>query len=529
MPEGRKSYNVFMSFRKILQPEKNCWTISKVKESGLLIDGRDYYRAFYQAARNAEEYILISGWQFDSDVALLRGIDADAVGESAQFLTFLNKLCDQKQRLHIYILAWDFTVLYSLDREWFQDWYFNWTTNERFTFCFDCCDFGTAHHQKFVVIDGRLAFVGGLDLCSGRWDDRDHAVDSPCRVNSDQNGYAPFHDIQSFHAGPAAQKLAELFVARWNCVSGGELQLPTLPSNYQVPFRPTAPLPAESIAISRTQGSTAGQQKPIQEIRRLFLDAINAAEHLIYVENQYFSSNALYKALVERMMDSRRSQLEIVLIIAKDAEAFVEQLSIGIVQEKLLRELQGVAAETGHSFGIYYPASVRSDGKETATYIHSKFFLVDDRFLSVGSANMNNRSLGLDTELNVSWEAPSQDTDLSRAIRAARVDLLAEHVGQRDPEVLENLSRSQGLVKYLNTLADTRSYRLRHHPLDGVSEDYLWVTSVLPAGLPFDPEGPFYQEDRYEGISATEDSFFSRGVSNLKTWLLSLGQTLSPR
>ncbi len=288
-------------------------------------------------------------------------------------------------------------------------------------------------------------------------------------------------------------------------------------------------IPAESVAISRTQVGQVGQQQPVQEIRRLFLDAINAAEHLIYIENQYFSSNALYKALVDRMMDSRRSQLEIVLVVAKDADAVVEQLSIGIVQEKLLRELQGIAAETGHAFGIYYPASVRSDSMERATYIHSKLFLVDDRFLSVGSANMNNRSMGLDTELNVSWEAPSAETELGMAIRAARVDLLGEHVGRRDPEVLENLSRSPGLVKYLNSLADSGSYRLRHHPLDGVSEDYMWVTSVLPEGLPFDPEGPFYQEDRYEGISATEDSFFSRGVSNLKTWLLSLGQTLSPR
>jgi phospholipase D1/2 len=519
-----------MSVKKILQPDKNCWTISEVTESGLLIDGRDYYRAFYQAARNAEDYILISGWQFDSDVALLRGKDADGALASVQFLTFLNDLCERNQRLHIYILAWDFTVLYSLDREWFQDWYFNWTTNERFTFCFDCCEcFGAAHHQKFVVIDGKLAFVGGLDICSGRWDDRDHPVDSPARVNSDQNGYAPFHDIQSYHVGPAAQKLAELFVGRWKCATTGDLELAQTSSNYQIPFRPTVAIPAESIAISRTQAGTAGQQRPVQEIRRLFLDAIDAAEDLIYVENQYFSSNALYKALVDRMLDSRRSHLEIVLIIAKDAEAFVEQLSIGVVQEKLLRELQSVAAETGHSFGIYYPASVRGDGRESATYIHSKFFLVDDRFLSVGSANMNNRSLGLDTELNVAWEAPTADSELGRAIRAARVDLLAEHVGAREAQVLENLNQSRGLVKYLNTLADSGSYRLRHHPLDIVSEDYLWVTSVLPEGLPFDPEGPFYQEDRYEGISATEDSFFSRGVSNLKNWLLSLGQTLSPR
>ncbi|MPZ78848.1 MAG: phospholipase [Deltaproteobacteria bacterium] len=520
-----------MPVQKILKTERNCWNISEAKESGLLIDGRDYYRAFYHAARTAQRYILISGWQFDSDVALLRGADAEAAGETGQFLSFLNQLCDRNKHLQIYILAWDFTALYSLDREWFQDWYFNWTTNERFTFCFDCCDFfGASHHQKFVVIDGSIAFVGGLDLCSGRWDDREHRVDNPNRVNADQSEYVPFHDVQSYHLGPVAQKLAELFTERWNCVCGGDLQLPTLFSDSRIPFEPSVAISADRVAISRTQiGAERGGQKRIQEIRRLLMDAIGAAEHLIYVENQYFSSNALYKALADRMMDSSRSRLQIVLIIAKEAEGFVEQLSIGVVQAKLLRELQKLAAETGHSFGIYYPASVGAGGKESATYIHSKLFLVDDRFLSVGSANMNNRSMGLDTELNVSWEAPSSESELARSLGAVRVELLAEHVGQNDPEVLANLGHMQELVKYLDGLAESGSCRLRRHPIDIISDDYLWVTSMLPEGLPFDPEGPFYQEDRYEGIPAAEDSFFTRGVSSLKSWLLSLGQTLTPR
>jgi phospholipase D1/2 len=54
----------------------NCWDISNVKETGLLIDGRDYYLAFYRAASKAERYILICGWQFDSDVCLVPGQDA---------------------------------------------------------------------------------------------------------------------------------------------------------------------------------------------------------------------------------------------------------------------------------------------------------------------------------------------------------------------------------------------------------------------------------------------------------------------
>jgi hypothetical protein len=110
-----------------------------------------------------------------------------------------------------------------------------------------------------------------------------------------------------------------------------------------------------------------------------------------------------------------------------------------------------------------------------------------------------------------------------------RLELLAEHTGQRDPALLDKVGTMAGLVKYLDSLAQNQSGRLRHHPVDVVSSDYLWVASVLPEGLPFDPEGPFYQEDRYEGISATEDSYFTQGVSNLKDWLLSLGQTLTPR
>lgn len=517
-----------MSAPKILELQRNCWSIDEIKHSGLLIDGRDYYRAFYQAAKNAEHYILISGWQFDSDVALLRGADAEAAGDTAPLLSFLNSLCDKKEGLRIYILAWDFTVIYSLDREWFQEWFFNWTTNERFTFCFDCCDaFGASHHQKFAVIDGAVAFVGGLDLCSGRWDDRDHIAENHNRVNSDGRAYPSFHDIQTYHSGPVARKLAELFTDRWNCVCDTPLELPSLPLSGELPFEPTQPISAERVAISRTQVAATG--KPIREIRQLFMDAVAAAERLIYIENQYFSSNALYKALADRMLDSSRSRLDIVLIIAKDADAMVEQLSIGIVQEKLLRELQKLAAETGHSFGIYYPASTGADGEEAPTYIHSKLLMVDDRFLSVGSANMNNRSMGLDTELNVSWEASSPESELSRTLRAVRLELLAEHTGQRDPALLDKVGTMAGLVKYLDRLAQDQSGRLRHHPVDVVSSDYLWVASVLPEGLPFDPEGPFYQEDRYEGISATEDSYFTQGVSNLKDWLLSLGQTLTPR
>ncbi|HEX2229109.1 MAG TPA: phospholipase D-like domain-containing protein [Candidatus Binatia bacterium] len=519
-----------MSHKTILQPGKNCLTISKVEETGLLIDGRNYFRAFYWAAQAAERYILLSGWQFDSYFHLLRGEDAKAAAGETRFLPFLNSLCDNNPDLRIFMLAWDFSMIYGLDREWFQELYFNWTTNERLQFCFDrCSSFDASHHQKYVVIDGKFAFVGGLDLCAARWDERDHRVQNPYRVESGDTPYRSFHDVQSYHAGPFAAKLAELFKARWKVARCEDLELPATGEAARPAIEPNVTLQAKEVAISRTQTEASCSEKSVYEIRALFADAIAAAERLIYIENQYFSSEALFDALAARMKAAERPKLEIVLMIAKDAEAFLEQLSIGIMQSRLIGRLREIARDTGHHLGIYYPASRAASGEELETYIHSKLLLVDDRFLSVGSANMNNRSLGYDTELNVAWEGKDGD-DLSTSIRDARINLLAEHTGF-GIEACQNLAMP-GLVRNLNRLADSGASRLRHHPQRSVADEYGWLTSIFPDGLPFDPRGPITNEIPSDTTPGAEGSFFTRGITELKNWLLgepgSGGQTVAP-
>ncbi|MGH7926589.1 MAG: phospholipase D-like domain-containing protein, partial [Candidatus Binatia bacterium] len=233
-----------MTERRILKQGKNCLTIGKVTQTGLLIDGRDYFRAFYHAATAARRYILLSGWQFDSNVTLLRGEDAQGAPGDTRLLPFLNALCESKPELRIYILAWDFSMIYGLDREWFQEWYFNWTTSERLRFCFDrCSSFDASHHQKFVVIDGMFAFAGGLDLCAARWDDRDHRIQHPLRVEGDVP-YRSFHDLQSYHSGPLALELAKLFKGRWKVACCEELELPSKPDGADIEIEPTLTLAA---------------------------------------------------------------------------------------------------------------------------------------------------------------------------------------------------------------------------------------------------------------------------------------------
>jgi hypothetical protein len=164
------------------------------------------------------------------------------------------------------------------------------------------------------------------------------------------------------------------------------------------------------------------------------------------------------------------------------------------------------------------------------TYIHSKLLLVDDRLLSVGSANMNNRSMGLDTEVNVTWEAAADQSAFVESIRRIRVDLLAEHIGVRDPGQVRRLSRVEGLVDYLEGLAESGSCRLRRHPsLDDNPAEYELLASIFPDGFPFDTEEPSPEQIVYEKISDESDGFFTKGITSLKNRLHNVGPALGSR
>jgi phosphatidylserine/phosphatidylglycerophosphate/cardiolipin synthase-like enzyme len=505
----------------ILKPGHNCQGIFEVHETGLIVDGCDYYRAFFHAAKKARRYILIAGWQFDSDVTLLRGEDAQEAETDVRFLAFLNKLCEDNPELKIYILAWDFSVIFAFDREWFQKWIFNWTTNKRLHFRFDSSHaIGASHHQKFVVIDSHLAFVGGLDICSNRWDDRRHLSENPYRKNPDGKTYEPYHDLQSYHIGPAASQLAELFKLRWLNSGGGELSLPSVQEDLRIKIKNSLPISHDRVAISRTQSKTViPLQNSIKEIRHLYLDAINASDKIIYIENQYFSSQAVYKALSERMRDKNRPKLNIVMILPKKPHAFIEEISMGIVQTKILRSLKQIAYREGHALGIYYTLSSSKDLKKEPTYIHAKLLLIDDRFLSFGSANMTNRSMGLDTELNVSWEAKDfLDKDIN-SIRNIRISLLAEHSGLKVQKNRDTLGSTNRLVEFLDRIVNQGTGRLCHHTMETILGDTEKLKTLRLDDFSIDPEKPIIEENIFEIMSKDATGIFSKGINLLNKWL----------
>ena len=187
-----------------------CLEISKFDRARVLIDAAAYYESFCRAALAARRYIYITGWQFDTQARLLRP-DPDAPpSHPIELLPFLNHLCEKTPALEIYITAWDYSVVYALEREWLQKLRFDFQSHSRVHFEFlEHPEPGGCHHQKLVIIDGRVAFIGGLDLCDARWDTRVHLKDDPARIDVHGRPYKPFHDIQVGLEGPVVANQAQ--------------------------------------------------------------------------------------------------------------------------------------------------------------------------------------------------------------------------------------------------------------------------------------------------------------------------------
>lgn len=487
-----------------LKPGVHYESRARATDSAVLVDARSYYRSFYWSALDAEQYLLIAGWQFDSEVALLRGDDAKDAPLPVTFLAFLDALCARRPQLRIYVLAWDYSFVYALEREWLQALKFSVGTPDALRFEFDVHPrAGGSHHQKFVVIDGVLAFSGGLDLCDARWDDRGHLPADPRRANLSGDVLRPNHEVQAVVCGPAAAALAELFRARWQRACGQELALPVVNTSAasardlsSLSGGAALPLGAAHVFLSSTGVGPEGE--PVVQIRNLYVDALRAAERLVYIETQYLTSRSIAAALVERLSDRKKEGLMLLIMLPQDADTGKEKFALGEAQSMVLAAVEQAAVAGGHKLNFLCSACDADGG---ATFIHSKLLLVDDEFLSVSSANLTERSMGLDSELSVVWHAGG-DADLGRKIARVRASLLAEHAGSSEDELLP----LDGLEARVSALVQPGASKLRtcdYEPASG---------SPLKAWI-FDPGGPLSLP---EAFSTLECERLTGGSAQLK-------------
>ncbi|HLL21633.1 MAG TPA: phospholipase D-like domain-containing protein [Kofleriaceae bacterium] len=466
-------------------PGLSCAEMFPDTRSGVLVDGRTFYKAVYEACCQAEHTILMTGWQFASKVELVRGDDATTCELPTTFVDFLRALCEKKPQLHIYLLAWDSSAVFTFEREPLQRLKFQLRGHERIHWKMDNKHpRGASHHQKLIVVDRAIAFVGGMDVCNSRWDDRDHSADSNVRCEG-RRRYTPYHDVQAYVTGAPVDTLRRWFCDRWQLATREDLCLAEVPQS-DVTIRPTFDVTAPTVALTRTwprmQDPPAA---PIRELYELHVRAIAQAERVIYFENQYLSSDEIADALERRMLASSDPPLEIVFVLPSQSAGFKERISIGVYQAKLLERLGEVAARTGHHLGVYYSCACGQKG-EVPVFIHAKVLAVDDRFLLVSSANTSNRSMGFDTELGLAWEAPQPTASLRRA----RVDLMAEHAGLDADEATARLADPTNLVPRLDELAQAKHHKLRIHKRNVDEKPGRLLSWLIPEKTPFDPDDP---------------------------------------
>ena len=468
---------------KILQAGRNCWSIEPCEQAQLIVEVADYFAAFADACRAAKKQILILGWDFDRREKLYRkdGPHQGEPGEPEEIGAFLVALTQRNKDLKIYLLSWDFNMIYAAEREFLPAFKLRLQAPPRFHFRLDSeHPRGASHHQKLVVIDDRVAFVGGVDLSRWRWDTCEHRPDDARRIDPDGKPYPPFHDMMMLVQGKVAERLGDLARERWQRARGWDIE-PPLIEHDSTPW-PTWVQPGVQevkMAIARTEPAYRGR-KLVDEVLQLYLDAIAAANNSIYIENQYFTSERLTQALIERLLPEQGP--EIVIVLPQRTGGWLEQVTMDVLRARAIQRLRH--ADKHGRLRIYYPHQPGLD-KECIS-VHAKLIIIDDCLIRVGSSNTSNRSMGLDTECDLALEAENADDATAGFIRNMRTRLLAEHLDCETTQVEESLSDTGSLIAAIDSLqSEGRSLR----ELDCSIRDE--INNMVPDSGLIDPPEPF--------------------------------------
>jgi phospholipase D1/2 len=454
---------------------RNCCAITRASRAALLVDGDAYFTTLALVLERAQRSIFIAGWQLDSRLRFNPGDTA-----SPCFGDFLHALVRRNRKLRVYVLLWDFAMIYAADREIIPLYTHPWRTHRRIHFRLDSSHpLGASHHQKVVVVDDAVAFSGGLDIAEHRWDTSDHLPHDARRVDSLGRSYPPYHDVQLMVDSDTAAVLGQLVRERWRRATGKRLRIDVPKSGDPWPPEVQPDLRHVSIAISRTEPSY-DLRKEVREVETLYLDSIREARRLIYLENQYFTSSAIGDALAARLQE--KNGPEIVMVLPQETSEWLEQVSMAVLRSRLLKRLR--AADHFGRLHVYYPAV---EGK-VRMRVHSKLCFIDDRLLRVGSSNLNNRSMGLDTECDLAVEAAEPST--MDSIAWLRNRLLAEHLGTSPERVAENHGAEGLLARAIEKLGGgKRSLEI----LDGSVSAAL--DAMVPEAAVVDPERPLNPDD----------------------------------
>jgi phosphatidylserine/phosphatidylglycerophosphate/cardiolipin synthase-like enzyme len=431
---------------RLLIPGRTCWRVAHADQFACVIDAADYFKHVKAAMLRAQHRIMLIAWDLDARMTFERG--AKTLPGPNQLGAFLYWMLRKRPALEIYLLKSNLRLFPVFDGIWFgltPVALMNQITSKRMHFAVDGAHPpGSVHHQKIAVIDDAVAFCGGVDLTIGRWDTPAHQHDSRGRKTLGRS-YGPRHEVAAAVDGAAARALAEQARARWQTATDQSLE-PVDAKHAPWPGELEPILRNVDVGIARTLPELDDRGE-VREVEALNLAAIAAARHTIYLENQYLAARGLVDALAARLRDDDGP--EMVIVIARRGNNPLERETMDSARHRLIHVLW--AADEHRRLGVYFPVN---DGG-VPIYVHSKVLVADDRLLRVGSSNLNNRSMGFDSECDVAIEAnpnsPEHD-DVRRQITSVRHQLISEHLDVSVDEFEEALHRCGSFLQAIEAL-----------------------------------------------------------------------------
>ena len=365
----------------------------------VLIDGAEALPHVARELESAASHVHIAGWHFSPDFALTRDDDPRILR---------NLLGELSTRVDVRVLAWAGAPLplFRPSRMAVRRMRDRLCDGTRIACALDSKERPLhCHHEKTIVIDDRLAFVGGIDLTAesgDRFDSSRHAA----------RAQVGWHDLSVRLEGPIVADVAEHFRVRWREVTGE-----ALPS-----VRPTKPKGQAQAQIVRTVPEHVYASVPRGEfgILESYVGALRGARELVYLENQFLWSPEIVGILRDKLVRAPSDGFRLVLVLPSKPNTGSDDT------RGALAEL--VEADAGAGRLLACTLYARHGELSDPIYVHAKVGIVDDAWLTVGSANLNDHSLFNDTEVNVV-------THDARLARATRLRLWSEHLELPEKEI----------------------------------------------------------------------------------------------
>jgi phosphatidylserine/phosphatidylglycerophosphate/cardiolipin synthase-like enzyme len=379
----------------------------------VLVDGERAFAEMAEAIQGARESVYLVGWHIAPHFELVRGDSDLALGPL---------LADVAQRADVKVLVWagsPFPVFHPTRNE-VREVIRTLTEQTRIRCQPDPREHPLhCHHEKALVVDGTVAFVGGIDmtdLAGDRYDSSDH----PARRR------LGWHDVGTRLTGPAVKDVHDHFAMRWRELTGEAVATPPEPHRTG----------SHTVQVVRTVAEGMYDQLPRGDFRILesYVRAIRSAEDYIYLENQFLWAPEIVSLLADKLRHPPSDDFRVVILLPSRANNGQDDT------KGQLAVLESADADAGRL--TVATLRSRTGSRDDRLYVHAKVGLVDDRWLTVGSANLNSHSLFNDSEMNVVCRDPDLALQTRLRLWSEHLEVESSSIAQRSPrEVIDSLWR----------------------------------------------------------------------------------------